>query len=73
MLVTGEKKVYRFKDSYLRFCSEGYSLDKIKEERKHLTNYYVNRGNFQMGEQESILQTSEMFNYLLQYKEVNIE
>lgn len=50
--------VYRFSSSYLRFCSEPYGLDRLKEERKHLTNYYVNRSHFTANEEWSVLPTA---------------
>lgn len=74
VLVTNQpRRIYRFSSSYLRFCSEAYNIEKLKEEKKHLTNYYVNRGNFDMNDESSVLPTHKLLNFLKESRNTDIE
>ncbi len=48
-------RVYSFSTAYLRICSQDFDLLDIKNLYKHLTNYSINKSNFQGFEDESIL------------------
>lgn len=48
-------KIYSFSSAYLRICSQDFDLLDIKNLYKHLTNYSINKTNFQGFEDESIL------------------
>jgi len=60
--------IYMFSSSYIRICSQEFDLKDIKNSFKHLTNFSLNKGNFQNGVEDSICHIDALKQYLKETK-----
>jgi len=63
--------IYMFSSSYIRLCSQEYDLKDIKNNFKHLTNFSLNKGNFQNGNEDSVCHIDALKQYLKESKGID--
>lgn len=63
--------IYMFSSCYLRICSQDFDLKDIKNQYSHLTNFSLNKGNFQNGVEESICHVDILKQYLTHVKNID--
>lgn len=65
--------VYMFSSCYIRLCSQDYDLNEIKNNFKHLTNFSLNKGNFQGGLEDSVCHIDPLKEYLKYTRNIDWE
>lgn len=65
-------KIYMYQKCYLRICSSTYDLKDIKQLSRHLTNFSLNKQNFQSSQlDESVCDQDTFELYLQRYKSIS--
>ncbi len=47
VMITPNPQVYLFEDAYIRICSKSYDENKLDERERHLSNYTLQKEQFQ--------------------------